>query len=223
MSSLANGFTGVRHAPIGHAHSLVIILHGVGSTATAMAPLFSAIVQGLPDAAVIAAEGLQRFDMGSVGRQWFSVRGVTEANRRERVENCLPSICALVEEERLRVGVAPEQVALVGFSQGAIIALHIAATAQPPGAIVAFAGRLATPITVENGRRPPMLLSHGELDAVIPAKEAVVAAQAFARAGFPVQTRIVPGLGHRVDSKQIVEMVEFLQTSLKLQQTASDA
>lgn len=85
---------------------------------------------------MIAAEELQRFDMGSVGRQWFSARRVTEANRRERVENCLPSICALVEQERLRVGVAPEQVALVGFRQGAIIALHIAVTESLPAVSV---------------------------------------------------------------------------------------
>lgn len=209
---------GTIHSPEGRADALVIVLHGVGSNADAMQPLVSALAGTFPATAVVAPDGFEPFDMGETGRQWFSVRGVTEANRRERVEATLPAILALVSKLREQFGLAADRVALVGFSQGAIMALHVAATSEPPAAVVAFAGRLVAPISGGAMYKPAVMLSHGEMDAVIPPAETHAAARAFSEVGFSVQMQIVPGQQHSVSAIQIAAMVAFLKVSLNLAQ-----
>ena len=214
MTAITEDVAGLLRLPANRAEALVVILHGVGSSAGAMRPLVEAIAKAMPDVAVFAPDGTDRFDMGPAGRQWFSVRGVTEANRAERVDAGIPAIVAMVDSIRTPLGLLAERVAFVGFSQGAIIALQIAATREPPAAVVAFAGRLATQITSDTARKPPILLSHGAQDAVIPEHEARQALQAFAAAGYPVELRVRQGQGHSIDATQIEDMVTFLQANL---------
>ncbi len=220
MNAIAEDFAGILHVPVARPEALVVILHGVGSSAASMQPLVQALATAAPNLAVAAPDGTDRFDMGPVGRQWFSVRGVTEANRAGRVDECIPAISALVDTIHKPLGLPAERVALVGFSQGAIIALQIAATREPPAAVVAFAGRLATQITSDPVRKPPILFSHGAQDAVIPEHEARHALQAFAAAGFPVELRVRPDQGHGIDATQVDDMIAFLKANLSLTQIA---
>lgn len=220
MNAITDDFAGLLRLPADRAEALVVILHGVGSSAAAMQPLVEAISKAMPDVAVAAPDGTDRFDMGPSGRQWFSVRGVTEANRGGRVDASLPAITAMVDSIRTPLGLPAERVAFVGFSQGAIIALQIAATLEPPAAVVAFAGRLATQITSDAARKPPILLSHGAQDAVIPLAEARQALQAFAAAGYPVELRVRQDQGHGIDAAQIEHMVTFLMANLGTSQVA---
>lgn len=214
MNAIAEDFAGILHVPAARPEALVVILHGVGSSAASMQPLVQALATAMPDLAIAAPDGTDCFDMGRVGRQWFSVRGVTEANRAGRVDECIPAISALVDTIRKPLGLTAERVAFVGFSQGAIIALQIAATREPPAAVVAFAGRLATQINSDPVRKPPILLSHGAQDEVIPEYEARNALQAFASAGFPVELRVRPDQGHGIDAVQIDDMVTFLKANI---------
>jgi predicted esterase len=125
---------------------LVILLHGVGSSAHAMKPAADEISLGLGHAAVVTLNGIDPFDLRGSGFQWFSVAGVTDANRARRVAEALPRVEAMIESECARANVSRERTAVVGFSQGAIMALHLAASLQrPPTAIVSWAGRIAPP------------------------------------------------------------------------------
>lgn len=205
---------GVVREPAVQADSLVVLLHGLGSKASFMSPLVNAIAAALPSAAVVAPEGLEPFDKAPVGRQWFSTRGITRDNRCERIETCLPSVDAVIDGLQKRFNVQPERTALVGFSQGAMIALQIAATRAPPAAVVALAGRLATPVTVFGTRRPPMLISHGDEDAVISLDEGEHAARTFADAGYPVEMQVVPGHGHSISGPQLAKCAAFLKACL---------
>lgn len=214
MIAITEDTAGLLRLPAHRAEALVVILHGVGSSAANMQPLIEAIAMAMPDVAVLAPDGTDRFDMGPAGRQWFSVRGVTDANRAGRVEASIPAITTMVDSIRKPLGLPAERIAFVGFSQGAIIALQIAATREPPAAVVAFAGRLATQITSDATRKPPILLSHGAQDAVIPEHEARQAFQAFKAAGYPVELRVRQGQGHSIDATQIEDMVTFLQANL---------
>ena len=66
--------------------SLVVFLHGVGASGADLAPLAEPLSAFLPSAAFVAPDAPARFDGGGPARQWFSVSGVTAANRAERVE-----------------------------------------------------------------------------------------------------------------------------------------
>jgi phospholipase/carboxylesterase len=182
---------------------LIIMLHGVGSSANDLAPLGQAISASLSDARVLIPDGFDPFDQGGAGRQWFSVRGVTPANRTQRVDEALPRLLDWIEQERLDAGVAPEAVGLFGFSQGAILALAAAARGAHLGAVVAAAGRLVDPVRPASAKSPRMLLLHGTSDAVIPIHEGADAARRLVDAGYAVRFEQQDGQGHGVSAPQI--------------------
>lgn len=177
---------------------LAIVLHGVGANAAAMMPVAEVLAAADPSLRVLALDAPEPFDGGGAGRQWFSVRGVTDANRPARVAAALPTLWAFVEAERERHALAPEAVTLVGFSQGAIMTLAAAARGHRFGRAIAIAGRLVPPVRQAQRGAPRITLLHGSDDSVIPATEAAFAACRLRSTGYDVETTISEGTGHSI-------------------------
>jgi len=110
----------------GRPEQLMLLLHGWGASAADMAPLALALRAALPQAALLAPQGFEPVDSGLAGRQWFSLDGVTEDTRPARVAAVLPRLADWVRAAQQASGVGPAATALVGFSQGAILALELA-------------------------------------------------------------------------------------------------
>lgn len=123
---------------------LFILLHGVGGSPDDMEPLAKAVRAAFPNAAVLVPQGFEPYDGGGEGRQWFSVRGVTEENRPGRVAQALPPLEAYVRAAQARFGLLQSDTALAGFSQGAIMALELVQAHDGiVGRVIAFSGRYA--------------------------------------------------------------------------------
>lgn len=170
-----------------------VFLHGVGSSGAAMRPLAKAL--GVTDG-VYFPDGPQPFEMGP-GRQWFSVRGITEDNRPARVAAALPAMTAMI------AALGPTQdTVLIGFSQGAIMALHAVAAGLPVAAVIAIAGRLAGPVPQQQNW-PPITLLYGDADPVMPPNVAR-AAEGWLRDGGAAPTfEMFGGLGHAIDQRTL--------------------
>ena len=106
---------------------LIILLHGVGASGASLAPLAEAMAPALPGVAFATPDGVEPFDMGGPGRQWFSVKGVTAENRAARVAAARPAFDATLDRIIAEHGARPEHVALLGFSQGTIMSLDLLA------------------------------------------------------------------------------------------------
>lgn len=186
------------------ATQLVLLFHGVGASAADLAPVGEAIALARTDAVVVSVDAPHPSTLGS-GREWFSVVGITEQNRPQRIEQALPLFLDTVAHWQRAAGIGPAATTLVGFSQGAILSLE-ATQAQAPGAlagsVVALAGRFAAPV-----RRAPaglrFHLVHGEADGVVPARYSVEAAQALQALGGDVTLDLLPGLGHGIDARAL--------------------
>ena len=192
---------------------LYIYLHGVGATALAMTPVADRFAQAWPQAAHLMPDGFEPSDLAPPGRQWFSVLGVSEDNRPARVQAALPRVAEFVRDAQATIGVAPPATALVGFSQGGIVALELA-QAYPGlvGRVVAIAGRYATlpaaaPTAVVH-------LVHGKEDRVMPARHCVDAATRLVALGGDVTADVVPGVGHEVHPALLDAAIGHLQTFL---------
>lgn len=184
----------------GPAKHLVVFLHGVGASGRDLAPLAQDWRNVLPDTAMSFPDGPAPFDLGPTGRQWFSVNGVTTANRPQRVAEAAVAFDRVLNEEIAWAGILPESLVLVGFSQGSIMALDAVATGRwRPMAVVGYAGRL-TRRPAPSGVAPdtPVLLVHGAADPVIAVEELDAAAQALREAGIAVDTFVEPGVGHTI-------------------------
>ena len=185
------------------AQLLVLLFHGVGSSAANLVPLGDSIAQARPDAMVVSVDAPHASTLGS-GREWFSVLGVSEQDRPARIERVMPSFLQAIAHWQQAAGIAPEQTVLVGFSQGAILALESTQVQGPiaAGRVIALAGRFAQPV-----RRAPagvqFHLVHGEADNVVAARFSAEAAAALQAHGAPVMLDLLPGLGHGIDGRAV--------------------
>jgi phospholipase/carboxylesterase len=196
---------------------LFLLFHGVGARAEHMAPLATALAAEYPQAAVLSLHAPDAFDGvpgGGAGFQWFSARGVTEANRAERVAATLPRFVSLVREQQARFNIAWERTALAGFSQGAIMALEaVQAEPQLAGRVLAFSGRHATaPLHAPVDTTVHLL--HGLADSVVPPGPARDAAERLVALGGDVTADMLPGIGHELHPRLIAQAIEQLRSFL---------
>lgn len=191
--------------------ALLLLFHGVGSSAEDLAPLGRALASQRPNAWVVSVRSPDRSDLGH-GWQWFSVQGVTEGNRPERVAAAMPAFLDRITAWQHTTGVVPRRTTLIGFSQGAIMALESTQQAQPGavGRVVAIAGRFAQP-----PRRAPagvvLHLMHGDADRVMPVELAVAAERALRALGAVATLDRFPGLGHGLDARVVDAIVRRIE------------
>ncbi len=198
--------------------SLIVLLHGVGSSGGDLVPLEDIWREMLPGSVFAAPDAPFAFD-GGKGFQWFSIAGVTEANRFERIKASRAAfdaaLGALIEQHGFSGKL--DQVALVGFSQGAIMALDALASGRwPVRAIVAFAGRLATPAPLAPPAGSAALLIHGEADRVIPPIETLLAAAVLRDQGVEVESHVEPGVDHTISPEGALMAADFLSRRLAI-------
>lgn len=186
---------------------LIIALHGVGATA----PDLQAALSPLGDIAdVIALDATEPFDGGGRGRQWFSVRGVTEANRADRVAHAVPALLDRLDRVARDHGVSRKDLVLLGFSQGSIMALAMVAMGLHPGRAIALAGRLALPV-VPAPRTPATLLLIGDtVDQVMPPALSANAAQQLREGGHRVDLQFTQGNGHSIGPDTLQAIANWL-------------
>jgi phospholipase/carboxylesterase len=181
---------------------LVAMCHGVGADASQMQVFVDAWAPSLPRTAFLAPDAPEPFDYDPSSHQWFSLADRTPAVLDAGARRAAPLLDAAVDAECARLGLSPDRVAMVGFSQGAMMVLHAGLRRRPaPGAILAYSGALLD--RPELGRllsgKPPVLLVHGEADDVVPFARGREAAESLQRLGVPVETCWCSGVGHYVD------------------------
>ena len=196
---------------------LLLGLHGVGADAASFQPLARALAAALPGAELLGPDGFHPFDGGGAGRQWFSVRGVSDANRPGRVRGAAAEISSFVDAELARRGLGGDRLVVVGFSQGAILAAWLAVHRRPaPAAAVLLSGRVADDeAPIEGSVATPVLLAHGAEDPVMPASLVEPGARALAAWGARVTTRVYPGLGHEVGAQELRDAQAFLAAAVR--------
>jgi len=198
--------------------SLVVFLHGVGASGADLAPLAEPLSAFLPSTTFAALDAPARFDGGGSGRQWFSVAGVTAGNRQQRIEQAREGFDRVVSAALAERGFAGRlgRVALFGFSQGAMMALDAVASGRwPVAAVVAAAGRLAGAADPPPAAAAtPVLLLHGEADAMVPAEESRRAATRLKAAGFKVEARFFARLDHALSAEGVEAAGAFLARAL---------
>lgn len=197
--------------PEGQAKQLFLLLHGVGATPHDMLPLGERLAQTYPDAFIVSVAAAFPSDLGPNGFQWFSVMGVTEENRMQRVAEAMPRFEAIIAHWQAVSGVAPEAVALVGFSQGAIMAMELLRIGKfRVGRVAAIAGRFAT-LPQEVPLHTTLHMVHGKQDQVIPYRHTVEAAHHLVALGADITADVIPFARHEVSEDIMQTLLERLK------------
>jgi len=199
----------------GAAQLLFVLLHGVGSQAASLQALSQTLSTQYPQAAVLALDAPDAFDGvpgGGAGYQWFSVRGISEANRPERVAAALPALIERVRAWQAYFDLPWERVALAGFSQGAITALEaVQAEPQFAGRVLAFSGRYAS-LPTHAPQDVSLHLLHGLNDQVLPYGPAIEAAKALVQLGADITADVLPDIGHELHPALLAKAMHQLRT-----------
>ncbi|MHA1565470.1 MAG: alpha/beta hydrolase [Alphaproteobacteria bacterium] len=195
------------------AKHLVILLHGLGADGNDLIGLAPSLAPMLPDTAFVAPDAPWPCDMGPAGRQWFSLQEFSEASVAAGSRRAATPLNNFIDGQLSRLGLNDGQLALVGFSQGCMMALHVALR-RPNccAAVVGFSGMLvdSANLAAELVCRPPVLLVHGDADIVVPPACLPAAETALKALNVPVSAHMRPGLAHGIDGQGLALAGEFL-------------
>ena len=197
---------GPRLAPAagGAAKQLVVFLHGYGADGNDLIGLGREWARLLPHAAFVSPHAPEACGMAPMGRQWFDLTLGDMQAIALGVKRAAPALDAFIDAELKRLGLGARALALVGFSQGTMIALAVGLKRSPaPAAIVGYSGAFATveALPKDPGSAPAILLIHGDMDEVIPVDALFIAREQLARAGLPVEWHVAQGIGHGIDGE----------------------
>ena len=185
----------------GKADRLVVFVHGYGADGNDLIDLGRHWQTLLPTAAFVSPNAHERCAMSPMGYQWFPITRLQPDEMLRGVEKAAPVLNAFLDSELDRLGLDGSRLALVGFSQGTMMSLHVGLRrAVPPAAIVGFSGALAGPekLPAEIVGHPPVLLVHGDADDMIPVQALHAAANGLGAAGVSVRWHISRGVGHGI-------------------------
>jgi len=215
MSELAGPKLEPRSGP---ARQLVVFLHGYGADGNDLIDIGRAWQGLLPHAAFISPHAPERCGQAPVGRQWFALTFRDPNERWLGVNKAAPVLERGIDTELERRNLPPSALALVGFSQGTMMALHHGLRRSvPPFAIVGYSGVFVLPAqanaeksAAEIKSRPPVLLVHGDRDDLIPVQALFEASSGLAALGVPVEWHLSSGIGHGIDQEGLRHGGEFL-------------
>jgi phospholipase/carboxylesterase len=191
---------------------LVVLLHGHDTNAQDLVDLALNWAPTMPKADFVAAE-LSSASEATLGQQWFDMANGSPAEMHEGVETVAPLLDNFLSEALAQRRLPDSHLALVGFSQGAMLALHVGLRRpEPMAAIVAFSGRLFDfeGLASEMRSKPPVLLIHGEADPIVPFTAMRETKDFLKVHGVPAKSLKRPELGHAIDDDGVIAAGDFL-------------
>ncbi|QDL92647.1 phospholipase [Paroceanicella profunda] len=210
-----------RQAHSGEARSLLILLHGYGADGNDLIGLADVLAPHLPHTRFLAPNAPERCVNNPMGYQWFPIPrmdGSSEQASRESFAASVRLLDGWLDEVEERTGIPPARTALLGFSQGTMMSLHVGLRRRAALAgICGFSGRLLAPdlLGAEIVTRPPVLLIHGDEDPVVPFSSLAEAEAGLTGAGVAVETHVSPGVGHGIAPDGLTRALGFLQGVLE--------
>jgi phospholipase/carboxylesterase len=201
----------------GTAKQLMVLLHGYGADGQDLISLGYQWRELWPDMLFVAPNAPEICEQNPAGFQWFPLKTDRTIGRIEGVGNARPVLVNFLIDLWAQTAISPANTVLAGFSQGAMMALHVGTSLdQQLAGVVAFSGAFvpAQGFGSSNFARPPVALIHGDLDATVDPNLSRQAATALAADGFEVSLHISPQVGHGIAPDGLDFATSFLVASI---------
>lgn len=210
---------GAKPAASGRAKSLVVFVHGYGADGSDLLSLADVLAPHLPDTAFAAPDAPETIPGAPFGRQWFGIPrfdGTSLERARQGLLASAADLNAFIDQRLAALGLGPEAVAVVGFSQGAMLSYQaIPARGVAAAAVVAISGQVLDEAALTAAvSHPPFLVMHGDQDEVVDFASMEEACNALVRNGFPTYGHVMRSTGHGIAQDGLVQMLGFLRQNL---------
>ncbi|WP_108482384.1 alpha/beta hydrolase [Oceaniglobus ichthyenteri] len=212
-------------APKGQATAVVVLLHGYGADGADLLGLSDPLAPHMPGVAFVAPNAPERCTGNPMGFQWFPIPwidGSSEEEAETGMRAAVDDLNAYLDSVLADEGLSADRMILLGFSQGTMMALHVAPRRDDEVAgVVGFSGRLLRPETLadEAVSKMPVLLIHGDGDDVVPPESLPAAAEALQEAGIDVYAHIMKGTAHGIAPDGLSVALAFMRERLGLEHT----
>lgn len=209
-----------RTAKSGKARSIVVFVHGYGADGADLLGLADVLGPHLPDTVFYAPDAPQPCNGNPFGRQWFPIPwldGSSEAAAAAGLTEAAVALNGFLDACLAEAELTAADLALVGFSQGAMMSLHVAPRrAEPIAAVVAISGRLLQPdaLAQDLAAKMPILLVHGDQDPVVPFESMKAAGDVLVQNGFATFGHVMRGTGHGIANDGLSAALGFLTKNL---------
>jgi phospholipase/carboxylesterase len=202
----------------GKTKSLVVFLHGYGADGADLLGLADPLGAHLPDTTFVAPDAPERAQ-GGYGLQWFPIPwldGSSEEAAAQGLARASDDLNAFLDALLEAEGLGDNALALLGFSQGAMMAMHVAPRrTRAMAGVVAISGRLLAPEMIGDIMvKPPVLLIHGDGDQVVPFGNMAHAGQVLTGAGIETYGHVMQGTGHGIAPDGLQVALSFLTDRL---------
>ncbi len=207
------GLEFTEHMPQNKPDSLVILLHGYGADKNDLIGIAPHIAHALPNSVFVSPDAIYPCETG-FGRQWFSLQSMDTDSIYDGLKIAAPYINNFIDTQMERFSLTPDRVALLGFSQGSMLSMHIAPRRlEKIAGVVGFSGMLAGSHMLgdEIKTRPPFSLIHGDMDTVVDAEFLNLASNVLIENGCMVDTLLCPNLTHGIDNEGLLTATAFLK------------
>ncbi|SEM81287.1 phospholipase/carboxylesterase [Loktanella fryxellensis] len=219
---MTRALTAGRKEPAsGEVRAAVVFLHGYGANGADLLGLADPLAEHMPDTLFIAPDAPENCAGSPMGFQWFPIPwidGSSEEESEDGLRHAADDLNAFLDGLMVDEDLLPEQVMVVGFSQGTMMALHVLPRREDPVAgLVAISGRLLQPEALADAvlSRPPVLLIHGDRDDVVPPQSMALAAEALQGAGWTeVYAHVMKGTGHGIAPDGLQVALAFMADRL---------
>ncbi|HEY5995275.1 MAG TPA: esterase [Gallionellaceae bacterium] len=195
---------------------LYILLHGEGATPSDLLPLAKRLRERYPDAAFLLPDGFQPFEGSDYRRQWYGGKDISDENLPGRVAAAIAMLHAIIKSAQDELNVLPPDTALLGYSQGATLALEYSAAHDGGvGRVISFSGRYAT-LPDKAPELTTLHLLHGQDNDIIPVAHAHAAYERLSSLHGDVTIDIAFGVGHELHPALIERAITRLETCVPL-------
>lgn len=197
----------------GPAKQLVVLCHGYGSNGDDLIGLAPHWQRALPDAAFIAPHAPDPVPLAPGGYQWFPISNADRAAVDRGVVASASVLDTFLNEALVKYDVEPENLALVGFSQGTMMILHVGLRRKvAPACILGYSGVLAVPerLAEDVKIKPPVMLIHGNQDPMIPEEALHSAVRYLGDSGIDVRWHVSQGIPHSIGADGLALGGQFL-------------
>ncbi|QKX02332.1 alpha/beta hydrolase [Wolbachia endosymbiont of Dirofilaria (Dirofilaria) immitis] len=201
----------------GNKKNLVVCLHGWGSSGDNFVHLAKVMSKSLPDSCFIVPDAPFKREIGD-GYQWFSLEDYSEEVLYNGIKNATLIVNHFIDTKLREFGLKDIQLSLVGFSQGAMLAIHTAlARPQSCASVVVYSGRFLLPSKVipKIKSKPNVCVIHGDADDIVPFSSLNLMVEALKKSGVNVEGYPIHALGHIINEEGIKLGVEFIKKNFK--------
>ena len=199
----------------GRVEKLVVLIHGYGASGENLIGLSYHWQSSLPHTFFVAPNGPEPCDVNPMGYQWFGLPDLSLTNIRLGLDRATPVLQNYVQQLITTYQLSPRDVAVVGFSQGAMLALDLMFVMPNLAGIIAYSGIFLPPTKLPDS--PPLckaLLIHGTLDMVVPFSFLQQAELNLKKYGIAFDSYTCHGLDHSINQEGIEKGKNFLMQVL---------